>query len=239
VQKRKPEFFILENLPRIRNFLFFSYNPEDPTFRVHYYDSKTDQMETKPVLRLEGYKIYQYVIDTVEVGLPQLRKRLYIVGMKEKYPWNFEKPKVARQRTLGPAIRNIPADDANHQKETLSEKDLELWKRLKYLERSSINKKVRKMGPKIPCKTIVSAAIRFFHWSEQRYLTPRECLRIQGFPDTYIACGSINQQLNTAGKAVSPRVIEYLAKAVYNNIILQQEKSKTAMLLGGLLHAHQ
>jgi DNA (cytosine-5)-methyltransferase 1 len=216
--ERQPTAFILENLPRIRQFLFFSYNPEDPTFYVNYYSKKKLHMETRPVLVVEGYHIHQYVIDAVDVGLAQTRKRLFIIGVKTGYPWSWDPPQVKNSEWLTRAIRAIPEDAPNNQKDWLSIKEQTLWRKLAYKQKSDVNRKVRKMPPKEPCATIVSASLRYYHYKEPRYLTPRECARIQGYPDDFLFCGSTRQQLNQIGKSIAPPIVQALARQIKASI---------------------
>jgi len=234
INHRQPKAFVLENLPRIRNFLFFSYNPEDPTFYVNYYRKKRRQMETRPVLTLPGYRVFQYVICTSDVGLAQIRKRLFIVGIKAEFPWSWDPPVHHPPEWLTRAIRDIPDDAPNHQKDWLAPGEKTLWRRLKYNERTDINKKVRKMGPKLPCATIIGAGIRFFHFSEPRYPTPRECARIHGFPDSFLFKGSTRQQLNQIGKAIAPRIVETLARKINTSIQITEQERALDRLMGAI-----
>ncbi len=231
INLRQPKAWILENLPRIRNFLFFSYNPEDSNFYVNYYDEEKQQMETKPVLALPDYRIFQFTICTSDVGLAQIRKRLFIIGIKSEYPFSFQPPQVKQALWLNRAIRAIPEDAPNHQKDWLPEQERTLWRRLNYNERTDINKKIRKMGPKQPCATIIGAGIRFYHWSEPRYLTPRECMRIQGFPDSFLMKGSIRQALNQTGKAIAPPIARSISDQINKSIqIIEQAKALDALM---------
>jgi DNA (cytosine-5)-methyltransferase 1 len=56
-----------------------------------------------------------------------------------------------------------------------------------------------------PSLTITSAAIReFVHPLEDRYLTLRECARIQTFPDDFIFCGNNSEKIQQIGNAIPP-----------------------------------
>lgn len=55
---------------------------------------------------------------------------------------------------------------------------------------------------------------RFVHPSANRLLTPRECARIQSFPDEFRFCGSNVAQYYLIGNAVPPRVSLILADAI-------------------------
>ncbi len=55
---------------------------------------------------------------------------------------------------------------------------------------------------------------RFVHPEEDRLLTPRECARIQSFPDSFIFKGGMVSQYYQIGNAVPPKVASILAKAI-------------------------
>ncbi|WP_243078881.1 DNA cytosine methyltransferase [Pantoea sp. MQR6] len=69
-----------------------------------------------------------------------------------------------------------------------------------------------------PSGTIVAGmdkitAGRFLHPVEHRLLTPRECARIQSFPDSFVFEGSLVTQYYLIGNAVPPVFSEVLSKA--------------------------
>jgi DNA (cytosine-5)-methyltransferase 1 len=77
-----------------------------------------------------------------------------------------------------------------------------------------------------PCKTIISTydhQPRLFVPQKNRngcYLrpfTPRELKMIQGFPEDYIVCGNIKQQIVQIGNAVPPPVVSRIVKAIIGN----------------------
>jgi DNA (cytosine-5)-methyltransferase 1 len=57
---------------------------------------------------------------------------------------------------------------------------------------------------------------RFVHPEDHRLLTPRECARIQSFPDDFVFEGSNVSQYYMIGNAVPPKFSEVLAKIVKN-----------------------
>ncbi len=63
-----------------------------------------------------------------------------------------------------------------------------------------------------PCLTITSAAIReFVHPFEDRYLTLRECARIQSFPDSFVFDGNRSAIAQMIGNAIPPLIAKQLA----------------------------
>jgi len=212
VKKRQPDAFILENLPRIRDFLFFPFNPFDSALYVHYFDYDTDKFETKEVIRLEGYKIYQHVLDTVDFGLAQKRIRLFIIGLREDLIWSFTQPRLEDSVWLNTAFKGLSPKHQNHQKEFLVGPLKAQWRTLPYGLKTK--KKSRKLAPKEPAPTVVSGSLRHFHYKEPRFLTARECARLQGFPDEFWFDGSIRQQLDQVGKAIAVPIVNSLSTAV-------------------------
>jgi DNA (cytosine-5)-methyltransferase 1 len=68
-----------------------------------------------------------------------------------------------------------------------------------------------------PGLTITSAAIReFVHPTENRYLTIRECARIQTFPDDFIFCGCTGDKMQQIGNAIPPLLAEIFARHLYS-----------------------
>ncbi len=74
-----------------------------------------------------------------------------------------------------------------------------------------------------PSNTIRGGEI-FFHPTEDRYLTPRECMRIHGFPDDYVLRGPIRgrtgsvrnlDQHRQIGNAVPPPLAKAVATSIY------------------------
>ena len=74
-----------------------------------------------------------------------------------------------------------------------------------------------------PANTLRGGEI-FFHPVEDRYLTPREYMRIHGYPDDYILCGPIRGRSGTAKdldqyRQISNSVPPPLAKVVAEKIL--------------------
>jgi len=71
---------------------------------------------------------------------------------------------------------------------------------------------LKRLKPNEPSLTITSAAIReFVHPTEDRFLTIRECARIQSFPDDFQFYGSTNSKITLIGNAIPPLVAQILA----------------------------
>ena len=82
-----------------------------------------------------------------------------------------------------------------------------------------------------PSLTITSAALsEFVHPVQDRMLTVRECARIQSFPDDFLFCGTVPQQMLQIGNAIPPRFAELMV----NRIVLSDE-SQAGVYGSGLI----
>lgn len=89
-----------------------------------------------------------------------------------------------------------------------------------------------------PCKTLRGGEI-FFHPTENRYLTPREYMRIHGFPDSYLLKGPIRgrsgrvrnlDQYRQIANSVPPPVARILAQEIYHRLLCQKSSNCSATL---------
>lgn len=75
---------------------------------------------------------------------------------------------------------------------------------------------VRRLRANEPCKAITSGArSEFLHPTEPRNLTPRECARVQTFPDSFHFQGSVSDRALLIGNAVPPRLAEVLGETLF------------------------
>lgn len=88
-----------------------------------------------------------------------------------------------------------------------------------------------------PSKTLRGGEI-FFHPTENRYLTPRECMRIHGFPDSYLLKGPIRgrsgrvrnlDQYRQIANSVPPPVAKILAQEIYQRLLCQKFSNFSAI----------
>lgn len=83
-----------------------------------------------------------------------------------------------------------------------------------------------------PSKAITSGSrAEFVHPTEDRYLTLRECARIQTFPDTFEFAGSAADQVLLIGNAVPPMLGEVLGRALAMDLRKAQPEQQRGALL--------
>jgi DNA (cytosine-5)-methyltransferase 1 len=203
---KQPQGFLLENVKNLVG------HDNGNTFKV-----------ISSVLTNLGYKFHYKVLNTMEYGnVPQNRERVYIVGFKSvDYHNNFKFPQpVKLTRTvkdyLEPTVNKKyyyngkPLYDRIRD-DVIDENKIYQWRR-KYVRENKKNvcptltANMGSGGHNVP---IIKDSIGI------RKLTPLECVRLQGFPDTYklpdISDSGLYKQ---AGNSVSVPVIEAVAKQI-------------------------
>ena len=79
---------------------------------------------------------------------------------------------------------------------------------------------LRRLCADQPCKAITGAArSEFLHPQYLRYLTLRECARIQTFPDGFKFAGSPSERQQLIGNAVPPRLASMLASSLRHQLV--------------------
>jgi DNA (cytosine-5)-methyltransferase 1 len=205
LEEKKPYGFLLENVSRLVT------HDKGRTFKIII-----DKLESL------GYTVYYKVLNTIDFGLPQLRKRIYIVGFKEKIHFQFPKPD-GYKITLADILEPENEVPENY-----------------YVSNEIREKRLSKVKPNPPypsiwheniggnisalphsCALRAGGSYNYLLVNGERRLTGREMLRLQGFPDTFKINLPYTQVRKIAGNSVSVKVIELIAeeikKAIDNN----------------------
>jgi len=202
----KPAAFVLENVKNLKS------HDQGRTFQV-IHDTLT---------RALGYQVHTKVIDARSV-VPQHRERVFLVGFRE--PRYFEFPTFP---AVEPKLASILETDVPA-KYTLSD---HLWQYLQdYAMKHqaagngfgfglvtgkdttrTLSARYHKDGSEI----LVSQGPR----KNPRRLTPRECARLMGYPDSFKIPVSDTQAYRQFGNSVVVPVVERIAKAVVETLKL-------------------
>ena len=94
----------------------------------------------------------------------------------------------------------------------------------KYWKIRNYNKAFQRMNSKEPSHTIDTGHRNYFHYSENRIPSVRECARLQSFPDDYIFYGSKTSQYRQVGNAVPPLLAKVIAKNLHPHKITEKNK---------------
>ncbi|WFE95932.1 DNA cytosine methyltransferase [Micromonospora sp. WMMD987] len=196
--------------------------------------------------RLEaiGYSIGYREINAADYGVPQTRKRVFLIGYREGTPVTFPEPTHAKEgglflqrwETIGKCLADLK-DDASHCA-SFSERKLKYlrmipeggnWRNLPVnLQQESMGRAFyakggrsgywRRLAFDTPSPTILTepqnASTSLCHPTEDRPLTVRECARIQTFPDDWQFCGRGGDQYKLVGNAVPVRLAAVLGSHI-------------------------
>lgn len=206
LEARQPQGFLLENVKNLKN------HDNGKTFRI-----------IERTLRDLGYFIKTKIMNSMKYGnIPQNRERIYMVGFKNKKHFEtFEFPKPAKlQIKITDLLEKKVAKKYYYNDKPLFEKiknditekgKVYQWRR-KYVRENkngvcpTLTANMGTGGHNVPIIKDDKGV---------RKLTPRECARIQGFPDDYkipnIADSALYKQF---GNSVSVPVIEAIAKQI-------------------------
>jgi DNA (cytosine-5)-methyltransferase 1 len=200
LEHHRPEAFVLENVKNLKS------HDKGRTFKTIH------EILTKDL----GYYVSYKIIDAQSV-VPQHRERIFIVGFRE--PRFFEWPEFSKE---GPKLDKI-LEDKVEDKYTLTD---HLWTYLQNYARKhqeagngfgfgltnhhgiarTLSARYHKDGSEI--------LIDQGRGKNPRRLTPRECARLMGYPETHKIVVSDTQAYRQFGNSVVVTVVERVAKSV-------------------------
>ena len=207
LNKKRPKGFLLENVKQLKG------HDNGRTFRVimQHLDALNYHAEAK-------------ILKAADFGVPQIRERIYIVGFDRNFyaiadDYQFPFPEATGIKTrVGDILeKNVDA------KYTISNRLWEGHKRRKIENR----KKGKGFGYSLfneesPYTSTISA--RYYKDGSEilieqegknpRKLTPRECARLQGFPEDFIIPVSDAQAYKQFGNSVAVPVVRAIAERI-------------------------
>ena len=196
-------------------------------------------------LRALGYRVHVRTLNALNYGLPQRRERAFLVCLPSEHGmFHFPLGNGVR-RTVGDALNNMPDPVgregtpalANHiditpnrDRERISYVPEGLWlSKCPDAPPDIVKKLTRKDTTKFRrlARSSISPTLRCgeapYHPTDDRYITPREAARLQGFPDTHVFTGPIRGRTGTVRdldqhRQVANAVPPPMAKAVAASI---------------------
>ena len=215
VRDKQPKYFLGENVQGITNLGGYD-TPEDRKNKL----GKVFKMILNDFNRV-GYNIEWKILNAADYGVPQLRKRMVMVGIRKDINLKFEFPSITHSN-IGESINaqlkfnfgKIKLKTYKTVKETIGDLPLEYSDKIPNhygtKHRVKINGYLwnRHTDPCKPSPTIVGRGggtggpVIIPHPSQKRRMTVREVARIQTFPDDFIFYGSNSSQYRQIGNAV-------------------------------------
>lgn len=196
IEVKKPKAFVLENVKRL----------------VGHEGGRTLKTILS-VLRKQGYYVEYKVLNALDCGLPQKRERVIIVG--SLVPFNMKWPeKVESGKKLEDILEN-DVDAKHYASENIMRKRKAAHKTEYNPSIWHENKAGNISSYPYSCALRANASYNYLLVNGERRLTPREMLRLQGFPDTFKMAVPDSQIRKQAGNAVPVNMI----KEVLDNFI--------------------
>jgi DNA (cytosine-5)-methyltransferase 1 len=195
LNKKRPQAFILENVKRL----------------VSHRGGHTFERILQ-TLRALGYNVEYRVLNALEFGLPQKRERVFIVG------WMGER--TIDWPTGNGAYRPLSEILEPHVDEKLYASELIRNKRLAKHEPKHTpsiwheNKSGNISSYPYSCALRAGASYNYLLVNGERRLSPREMLRLQGFPDSYKIVVSDYQIRKQAGNAVPVNLVRAVVEMI-------------------------
>jgi DNA (cytosine-5)-methyltransferase 1 len=234
---------LFEEYIRLLNY----YNPKGFLFENVYGITGAQSGKAWELIKKEfsnaGYKIYFRILNTADYGVPQLRERMIIVGVKEgnyRFPRPTHGPDSHSNRlyySSHHALLNVPINEDINKLNVNGRHGYllgDIPPGLNYsfytekmghptpifAWRSKFSDYLYKADPEKPVRTIKAQAGQYtgpLHW-ENRYLTINEFKRLQSFPDNYKIYGNRQRILHQIGNSVPPQFSRMLALSILNQV---------------------
>lgn len=169
-----------------------------------------------------GYYIYHTVLNSLDFGIPQKRERTLIVGFRDNINFAFPKP-----INIKPNLSSILENDSEVDKRYFASPTIRKNRLLKVKPNyptPSIwheNKSGNISALEYSCALRAGASYNYLLVNGIRRLTPKELLRLQGFPDDFKIVVPYTQIRKQTGNSVTVPVIEAVARQMIASIELK------------------
>ena len=212
IDEKKPSAFLLENVKGL----------------VSHDKGKTFEIIQK-TLRELGYDLHFKILDASDFGVPQVRKRIYIVGFKttkrkNQFDFNWPKPKI-KKVGIGKFVEKGITD------RSIS----------KHLQNSYIFKvddgrpEIISSNSDFPVKTLVASYHKIQRLTGTfvsdgptglRLLSDNECKAIMGFPKSFKVPVSRTQMYRQFGNSVAVPVVKLIASEIIKTLEISNSIKK-------------
>ena len=185
-----------------------------------------------------GYVVIPHLYNFADYGVPELRERVLIVGIRSDTGFDFRHPTPTHGQgeglipyvTVGEAfegVEDVPYNNEHLKITARTEKVISLIPEggnftaiphdSPYYVKGMISHVYRRVKLDEPSKTIIAqggGGTWGYHFPENRPLTNRERARIQSFPDNFIFYGNTTEVRRQIGNAVPPVGVHAIANAL-------------------------
>ena len=151
-----------------------------------------------------GYRLSHRLHLAADYGVPQMRERLFIVGVKGRGEFEHPTPNL-RHMTAREALADLESEPEN-------KGTGHVWSKA----RASPDQGNRRLKANKPSTTIRAEhhGNVQWHYKLDRRISLREAARLQSFPDVFRFYGGMRETERQIGNAVPPVLAWYIAKAI-------------------------
>jgi DNA (cytosine-5)-methyltransferase 1 len=213
LKAKQPPMFMLENVKQLAG-----------------HDGGKTLTRILEVLRNElGYFVDHRVLNALNFGVPQKRERVIIVGFKNESAFNaFEWPSGnVPMQPLSEILEKNP-DKKHFTSEPIRKSRAEKHESEHQIGIWHENKSGNVSSHPYSCALRAGASYNYLLVNGERRLTPREMLRLQGFPESFEIICSDSQTRKQAGNAVPvPMIAAVMEKVLYAGRQTKTERTTT------------
>lgn len=206
---KRPYAFLLENVKNLKS------HDKGRTFKTI-------------VSHLEnlGYYVHDTVLNSLDFGIPQKRERTFIVGFRDNLKFCFPKP-VDIKLSLASILENDFEVDKRYFASSTIRKNRLLKVKANYPTPSiwHENKSGNVSALEYSCALRAGASYNYLLVNGIRRLTPKELLRLQGFPDNFKIVVPYTQIRKQTGNSVTVPVVKAVAQQMIKSIELKSPAS--------------
>lgn len=233
--KKKPEFFVAENVSNIAT----SNDSEKNQERESYKNFKKIMVDLAGC----GYSIYADIFNFMDYSVPQSRKRIILFGIRKDLfkKKNYIKPNPTTSKKYITCKEALDEMYKENKKNTLSNNELSshrdhiisrlkktnpgqnVWDigELPNVKSARMSNIYKKLDPTKPAYTVTGSGgggTYMYHYAEDRALTNRERATLQTFPFNYVFKGNKNSVRKQIGMAVPIKAAEIIMNNVYQTL---------------------
>ena len=171
-------------------------------------------------LQALGYHVHHKVINALDYGVPQKRERIIIVGFLEDVPFEFPTPsKTCLKKTLDDILEKV-VSPKYYVRNEIKEARLKKLKQKDYPKPYISHENMAGSITPHPYASALraGASANYLLVNDERRLTEREMLRLQGFPDTYQIVVSYGKVKKQCGNSVAVPVIKAVAHSMITSL---------------------
>ena len=189
----------------------------------------------------KGYYLTVYKYRFEEYGIPQMRHRIIIVGVRKDLNLIFNIPRpthvgnyisakeALEKPPIGPLVKNNDfikvsgkvAERLKYIKPWRNIWNSDMPEDLKIHSATQLSHIYRRLHKNKPSYTITGSGgggTYGYHWKENRPLTNRERARLQTFPDDFVFVGNVGSVRRQIGMAVPPKMSRLIFESVIKTL---------------------